>query len=573
MPADVTPPTIVATVSPPSAAAWFTTPVVVTFECADDSGAVACPAPVTVSSDGASQLVSGIAVDAAGNQATAAVTLNVDQTPPSIVLTDSPDNSTTTATQMLLTGRVFDTASGLAGTLRCNGGDVPVVQEAFECVLSLRPGVNHVSLYTSDIAGHFTFVAIAITRVDKTPGLAIAPDARTMVVREVAPLSLTDETGATVSGASWESSNVGIAVLSSDDPPVVTAVAAGTATISASKDGRTAESTIIVSRAATLLPGTVRWTIAPTPGFTMEPPIFTHRVDPSVPDMFLVETRTRGEATLRAVTAEGELLWKQESPGVPLMGDSFGGVIAGILYSVDSGFEFRALVRLGEAGGVPPWRYESAGVLLRPAQAADGTLYAIEYVPGLDQFGDRFWDKHAIVIDGTTGHLIARRPFPRDVETYVAGLEEEGFTCTSTRLESAPAAVGPIVGSDGRGYLLIRRRLKHMVDSCIEQTAWPQRTIDHGVDLMILSPAAPPVVQPIFAEACDVPRLAQAACDTPPSLTQVVPDGIGGVLAVWGQQQTVVTRRDEAGALSDTTDGNGRINPQRRPERYRLRSV
>ena len=234
------------------------------------------------------------------------------------------------------------------------------------------------------------------------------------------------------------------------------------------------------------------------------------------------------------------------------MGDSFGGVIAGVLRSIDSGSDFRALVRLGEAGGVPPWQYESAGALLRPAQAADGTLYAIEYVPGLDQFGDRFWDTHAIVIDGRTGRLIARRPFPRDVETYVAGLEEEGFICTSTRVEGAPATVGPIVGSDGRGYLLIRRRLKHMLDSCIEQTAWPQRTIDNGVDLIILSPDAPPVVEPIFSEACNVPRLAQAACDTPAFLTQVVPDGIGGVLAIWGQQQTVVTRRDEAGGLVDT---------------------
>ena len=60
------------------------------------------------------------------------------------------------------------------------------------------------------------------------------------------------------------------------------------------------------------------------------------------------------------------------------------------------------------------------------------------------------------------------------------------------------------------------------------------------------------MVQAIFTEACDVPRLAQAACDTPPSLTQVVPDGIGGVLAIWEQQQTVITRRDEAGMLSHT---------------------
>ena len=557
-PTDVSPPTIVATVSPAPSAPWFTTPVVVTFECADDSGTVTCPAPVTVSSDGASQVVSGTAVDAAGNQATAAVTVNIDQTPPSIVLTDSPDNTETTATQVLLTGLVSETVSGLAEALHCNAGDVPVVQDAFECVVSLQPGVNHVGLYTSDLAGHFTVVGIAITRVARTTDLSIAPDARTMVIREVAPLSLTDESGATVSGALWKSSNEGIAVVSTDEPPVVTAVAAGTATISASKDGRTAESTIIVSSADALPPGTVRWTVAPTLGFTMQPPIFTHRIDPSVPDMFLVETQTRGEAILRAVTSEGAQLWTQHSPGVPLMGDSFGGVIAGVLYNVDFGFEFRALVRLGEAGGVPPWRYESEGVLLRPAQAPDGTLYAIELVPGLDQFGDRFWDKQAIVIDGTSGHVIHRRPFPRDEETYVA--EDDGITCASSRNESTPDTVGPVVGSDGRGYLLIRRRHKHMVDSCVEQTAWPQRAIDNGVDLVMLSRGGT-VVQQIHAENCNVARFARADCDVAPFLNQVVPDGIGGVLASWNRgtfqpdglasHERIVTRRDESGALAE----------------------
>jgi len=558
---DTSPPTIVAEVSPAPETAWFTTPVVVTFRCTDDSGTVTCPGPVTVAGDGASQVVSGTAVDAAGNQATASVTINVDQTPPAVALIDSPDNSTTTATQVLLTGRVFDAASGLANPFRCNGSPVPVTEEAFECVVALRTGANHVSLEASDIAGHFTAEGIVITRVDKTPGLTISPDARTMVIREVAPLSLTDELGTVVSGASWESSDPGIAVLSDDDPPVVTAVGGGTATISAVKGGRTAESTVIVSTAATLPPGTVRWSIAPTPGFTMERPIFTHRVDPSVPDMFLVETRTPGEATLRAVTADGELLWTQESPGIPLMGDAFGGVIAGLPYDVNSGSEFRAFERLGTAGGVSPWRYESSFASLQPAQAPDGTLYAIEYVASKDVHGDRFLDKHAIVIDGRTGGVIDRRPLAREIDTYTFLIDGQDAICGTSRFENAPDTVGPVVGSDGRGYLLIRRRVKDVVDSCNGQTQWPQRTVDHGVDLMILSPVAPPVMQPVLAETCAVPRFAQAGCDRTPLLTQVVPDGIGGVLAIWRRAgtlldsdavHTIVTRRDKNGALSET---------------------
>ena len=193
-----------------------------------------------------------------------------------------------------------------------------------------------------------------------------------------------------------------IVSLSNDDPPFVTAIGPGHATITALKDGIAAEAAITVDTALALSPGTTRWTIAPTPGFTMQSPIFTNRVDPTVPDMFIVETQTWGEATLRAVTSEGEVLWKQESPGIPLMGDSFGGVVAGVLYDVNQGADFRAYVRLGKAGGVPPWRYESAGSLLRPAQAPDGTIYAVEYVPGgLDANGDEIWDKHVVVLDGT----------------------------------------------------------------------------------------------------------------------------------------------------------------------------
>ena len=264
--------------------------------------------------------------------------------------------------------------------MRCNGDAVAVTQEAFECLVNLRPGVNSITLQARDVAGHVTAAGVTITRVGTTGTLMIAPDSRTMVTNEVTALSLRDEFGASVANAIWSSSDTAIVSLSNDDPPLVTAIGPGNATITASKDGISAEAAITVDAALALSPGTTRWTIAPTPGFTMQSPIFTSRVDPTVPDMFIVETQTWGEATLRAVTSEGEVLWKQESPGIPLMGDSFGGVLAGVLYDVNQGADFRAYLRLGNAGGVPPWRYDSAGSLVRPAQAPDGTIYALEYV-------------------------------------------------------------------------------------------------------------------------------------------------------------------------------------------------
>ncbi len=561
------PPTIAVTVTPQITSTWHTTPVTIAFQCADDSGSVSCPGPVTLTADAALQQVSGTATDGDGNQATASVTVSIDRTPPTLVLNNSPHSTTTTLSQVLLSGRVHDQTSGLSGSVLCAGTAVAIVNDAFDCETALEMGMNHVPVSVMDVAGHITQASLSITRVEATAALAIAPQLRTLLVNELAPLSLHNHLGERISGAAWSSADSRVAAVTvADDQVTVRAIRPGTTMISATLDGLGAEASITVHAGAELPPGTVRWSIAPTPGFTMQSPIFTHRVDPSVPDMFLVESQAPGTATLRAVTAGGELLGTHQSPGTPLMGDSFGGVIAGIAYAAES-VGFRAYARLGESGGVAPWRFESTGVLSYPAQAADGTLYALEYVPGLDQHGGPFWDLAAIVIDGRTGSLINRHVFPRDVDTYVAGLPEEGLICASNRLESAPEAVGTIAGSDGRGYFLLRRRLRQQLDSCAQQTAWPQRTIDNGVDLIALSPDGSRAAYSIHAEICNVARFERAACDTPASLTQVAPDGLGGVVAVWafadalgpdgsGSARTVITRRSPEGSVAHSPAEN-----------------
>lgn len=89
---DRTPPTITGVNTPsPNGNGWNNTPVTVTFTCADDgSGVAICPAPVQVNTEGANQAVTGTATDKAGNSAQATVTVNIDETPPTIVGTPAP---------------------------------------------------------------------------------------------------------------------------------------------------------------------------------------------------------------------------------------------------------------------------------------------------------------------------------------------------------------------------------------------------------------------------------------------------------------------------------------------------
>jgi hypothetical protein len=86
---DTTAPSISAAVTSGTLGAngWYTTPVTVRFTCSDDGSGTAegaCPADETVSTDGAAQVVTGSVTDRAGNEASTSVTINLDQTGPTV---------------------------------------------------------------------------------------------------------------------------------------------------------------------------------------------------------------------------------------------------------------------------------------------------------------------------------------------------------------------------------------------------------------------------------------------------------------------------------------------------------
>ncbi|GEM_PF-5686976 len=84
-------PTITGAVSKAgNGSSWNNGDVVVSFTCSDTLSDISvCPKPVTVSGDGAKQVVTGTAVDRAGNTATATATVNLDKTAPTITATVS----------------------------------------------------------------------------------------------------------------------------------------------------------------------------------------------------------------------------------------------------------------------------------------------------------------------------------------------------------------------------------------------------------------------------------------------------------------------------------------------------
>jgi hypothetical protein len=115
---DNDPPTITASLSPaPNAAGWNNSPVTVSFTCSDrTSGVASCPSPFNVSTEGASQVVSGTATDLAGNTATTSMTVNLDMTPPTITgsINPPPDVSGYNSSAARATFTCADALSGVA---------------------------------------------------------------------------------------------------------------------------------------------------------------------------------------------------------------------------------------------------------------------------------------------------------------------------------------------------------------------------------------------------------------------------------------------------------------------------
>lgn len=157
---DTTPPTITPSVSPaPNLNGWHNVPVSVTFSCSDaDSGIATCAAPVTLTADGASQIVSGSATDKAGNTATASVTLNIDRTLPSIsvALTPPPPGSGWINTPVTAHFTCTDGGSGVTGC--------PADQ-----VVSAEGGNQTVTGTTTDRAGNTAAVTSAAINIDLGP--------------------------------------------------------------------------------------------------------------------------------------------------------------------------------------------------------------------------------------------------------------------------------------------------------------------------------------------------------------------------------------------------------------------
>jgi hypothetical protein len=130
--------------------------------------------------------------------------------------------------------------------------------------------------------------------------VTIMPNVISMVIGDTRSLQALNSSGQPVTGLSWASSDLTIATLSTDDPPIITAVATGNITITAGN----ASADLTVYPGPVLPTGTIIWS-NPGNGSGVKKIIPAVPSSTGVADVFALQT----DGTVQAITSDGTVAW------------------------------------------------------------------------------------------------------------------------------------------------------------------------------------------------------------------------------------------------------------------------
>lgn len=244
------PPRISANVSPaPNSAGFINQNAVVTFTCIPGGWPIAsCTSPVTVSTEGRDQVVTGTVTDTGGVSVSLNATVSVDKSRPLLDVASPVDGATVGSSSVTVTGTVSDTLAGVTQVV-CNQQSWPIVDGAFSCSVGLAIGVNTTIVSATDYSGNVSSRVLHIHRTGTLPAptlIRITPASITMLVGDSRRLIAVDEFSRPRPDATWSVDNASIATVIGGASVELTALSGGTATVTAIVQDATATALVDV---------------------------------------------------------------------------------------------------------------------------------------------------------------------------------------------------------------------------------------------------------------------------------------------------------------------------------------
>jgi hypothetical protein len=344
----------------------------------------------------------------------------------SLQIANVTPNSGAAGTVVTITGGGFGNSQG-SGSVSFGGAAASIVGWSDAQVMASVPSnavTGVVKVEQNEVWSNAVGFTVPPT-LGGEPQLMLVPTVISMVVGDTRSIQAWNSTSQQpVSGLTWTSSNTAIITLSTDDPPIITAVAVGAATITAGS----ASANVTVYPGPTLPTGTQIWSnLGDGSGVS--------KIMPAVPsstgvaDVFALQR----SGNVQAIRSDGTLGWTADvSTATSLTPDFLGGlVVTNMNASPATVQELNGMT--GTANQPYPYISPNSPPIL---VHTDGTIFTV--------------DNNAIVgINPSTGQQ-SFTPVPLEMSVNSANGECGEYTPYQN---SGPATVGqPIIAGDGYAY-------------------------------------------------------------------------------------------------------------------------
>jgi hypothetical protein len=257
--------------------------------------------------------------------------------------------------------------------------------------------------------------------------LTIVPNVISLVVGDTRSIQAVDSSGNPVTGLTWISSNTAVATLSTDDPPIITAVAAGNVSIT----GGSASADLTVFSGPTLPLGTTIWS---NPGDGSG----VYKIIPAVPsstgvaDVFAMQT----DGTVQAITSDGTLAWSASvGTNSKLLPDFQGGLTVVNNASVK---------KLDGMTGIPQGTYtlsNSTHGIPSTVVHTDGTIFTIDV-------------DSVVGVDPSTGLQKFKIPMTHSTGTTTFANGTPVGPCQDSSYDQLPTTGTLMIAGDGYAYVV-----------------------------------------------------------------------------------------------------------------------